>query len=386
MRLFLTLFMLSFWEKESFLYYDYIITGSGIVGLSTALSIRDVKPEASILVLERGILPTGASTKNAGFACIGSLTEILDDLSIMTEEEVLKLVELRLNGLQLLRKRIGDKNLQYRERGSYELITTDEVHALDQMDAVNKLLKPVLKTPAFSQADDLISSFGFNTSIVSHLVQNMLEGELHTGSMMRALLGICAEQGIEIRTGCNVTAIEENPNSVSVSVAHPYLQQHVSFKAQKLIVCTNAFTANLFQDEDVKPGRGQVIITDVIENLPFQGIFHFAKGFYYFRELEGRILFGGGRNLDFEGETSTAFEYNPRILADLEDKLRTVILPHHTFRIADAWTGIMAFGASKFPIIKQKSDRVILGVRMGGMGVAIGSKAGEMLAKLATEV
>ncbi len=375
--------MLSFWEKESFLNYDFIVIGSGIVGLSAALSIRDRQPEASILILERGILPTGASTKNAGFACIGSLTEILDDLSVMQGDEVLKLVELRFQGLQLLRKRVGDMQLQYKERGSFELISKDESDALDKIDAVNKFLAPVLKIPAYSLADDRLDSFGFSRSVVSHMVKNNLEGELHTGSMMRALLRLCSASDIEVRTGCNVSEIEEDEKSVTVAVNHLQLNETVFFKARKVIVCTNAFTSHLYKDEDVKPGRGQVIITDVVDKLPFQGIFHFLKGYYYFREINGRVLFGGGRNLDFEGETSTQFEHNQKVLDDLEVKLRTIILPNQSFRVADSWTGIMAFGESKFPIIKKKGNHVFLGVRMGGMGVAIGSKAGELLADLA---
>ena len=39
------------------------------------------------------MLPQGASTKNAGFACFGSLSEILDDLQSHSKEEVLQLVK-----------------------------------------------------------------------------------------------------------------------------------------------------------------------------------------------------------------------------------------------------------------------------------------------------
>jgi glycine/D-amino acid oxidase-like deaminating enzyme len=63
--------MLSLWEKQSFLEYDVIVVGAGITGLSTAVSIKEKNPKISVLVVERGILPTGASTKNAGFACFG---------------------------------------------------------------------------------------------------------------------------------------------------------------------------------------------------------------------------------------------------------------------------------------------------------------------------
>jgi len=39
------------------------------------------------------MLPQGASTKNAGFACFGSLSEIIDDLKSHSEEEVIELVQ-----------------------------------------------------------------------------------------------------------------------------------------------------------------------------------------------------------------------------------------------------------------------------------------------------
>lgn len=60
--------MISFWEKRSLVDYNYLVIGGGIVGLSTAISIKEKVPKSSVLVVERGILPSGASTKNAGFA------------------------------------------------------------------------------------------------------------------------------------------------------------------------------------------------------------------------------------------------------------------------------------------------------------------------------
>ena len=72
---------LSYWEQKEWLQnIDFTIVGSGIVGLSTAVFLKKRFPKSKILVLEKGILPQGASTKNAGFACFGSLSEILEDL------------------------------------------------------------------------------------------------------------------------------------------------------------------------------------------------------------------------------------------------------------------------------------------------------------------
>ena len=84
-------------------------------------NLREKFPKAKILVLEKGILPQGASTKNAGFACFGSISEIIDDLKTHSEEEVIQLVQKRVQGLQLLRNRLGDEVIDFKPYGGYEL-------------------------------------------------------------------------------------------------------------------------------------------------------------------------------------------------------------------------------------------------------------------------
>lgn len=372
--------MLSFWEKQSLLQYDHIVLGSGIVGLSTAISLKELQPAARVLVLERDILPTGASTRNAGFACIGSLTEILSDLKGLPPEDVAALVLRRRQGLQLLRQRIGDTHMDYREQGSYELISKGEMPALDRLEAVNDLLQPVLNGKAFTLVNEKIAPFGFNREYAQALVQNNYEGELHTGKMMRRLIDLAIGKGVEIKTGCPVTQFEDEQAGVQVTVNAAGTA--VVFQCRKLALCTNAFTKALLPELDLQPGRGQVLITDPVPGLPFKGIFHLDEGYYYFRELQGRVLFGGGRNLDFEGEATTEFDLNDRIQAKLEERLRTIILPGRPFRVADRWTGIMAFGPNKQPLLQPYTKNIYLGVRMGGMGIAIGSAVGQQLAEL----
>ena len=99
---------LSYWERDTWLgKVDYCIVGSGITGLTCALELRERHPGARIRVLEKGVFPQGASTKNAGFACFGSLTEILSDLQTHTGEEVVQLVADRWSGIRRLRTRLA---------------------------------------------------------------------------------------------------------------------------------------------------------------------------------------------------------------------------------------------------------------------------------------
>ena len=58
-------------------------------------------------------------------------------------------------------------------------------------------------------------------------------------------------------------------------------------------------------------------------------------------------------------------------------------MPGKEFQIARRWSGIMGVGPQRKPVIKQLADQVYCGVRMGGMGIAIGSIVGKELAEIA---
>lgn len=375
--------MLSIWERNSFIHHQYIIIGGGIVGLCTAYFLKQKYSKASVLVLERGLLPSGASTKNAGFACMGSFTELLDDLQKMPEEEVLSLFLLRKKGLERLQQILGKEKIGYRNNGSYELITSAELPALDKMDYWNGLLSEGLGgATAFRICNEKIADFGFDADRVKVMIENTCEGEIDTGLMMKNLVSLVLSAGIEIRTGCKVNSFEDRGHKVEVVCHDPVQKEEIVFSATKLFICNNAFAAELLPGVDVTPGRGQVLITHPVPGLKFKGIFHFDRGYYYLREYKGCVLFGGGRHKHVEEETTTELVLNETIQAELTEILSTLILPGQDFTIDMRWSGIMAFGQNRKPVIQHYSDNVIAGVRMGGMGIALGAEVGWRLSQM----
>ncbi len=367
---------LSYWETKTwFSNIDFCIVGSGITGLNCALNLRERFPKSKILVLERGVLPNGASTKNAGFACFGSVSEILDDLNSHSEAEVSQLIQKRLEGLNLLRNHLGDENIGYEEYGGYELFTREDDALFEECKSaipkLNKMLKPIFGDSVFSTQKD---SFGFK-NIQQGLIFNQFEGQLNTGQMMEALLHKVQKSGIKILNNISVEEFIENKNSVKIKT------DKLEFSANKLLIATNGFSEKLGIPE-VKPARAQILITKPIKDLEIKGTFHLDKGYYYFRNIDNRILFGGGRNLDSKTEETTKIAQTELIQQKLEELLGTTILPETSFEIDQRWSGIMGVGKQKTPIVKQISENVYCGVRLGGMGVAIGSLVGKDLAKL----
>ena len=367
----------SYWElKEWFSNIDFTIVGSGIVGLNCALELKKKYPEAKIVILEKGMLPQGASTKNAGFACFGSLSELIDDLSSHTEQEVYNLVENRWKGLQLLRSNLGDKNIDFQQNKGFELCDSETFfeECISKKEDINKLLKPIFNKDVFSVSDN---TFNFK-KVHNRYIVNNFEGQIDTGKMAYELLHKVQELGVKILNNIAVESFTEDNTDIEITT------DKIIFKTNKLFIATNGF-ANKLLEEKVQPARAQVLITKPIKNLQIKGTFHLDKGYYYFRNIDNRILFGGGRNLDFKTEETFEFGQTAIIQNELENILKTIILPNTSFEIEHRWSGIMGVGDQKKAIVKQLSNHVFCGVRLGGMGVAIGSLVGKELAALINE-
>jgi gamma-glutamylputrescine oxidase len=375
---------LSYWEQERFFNeIDVLIVGSGIVGLSAALELRKASPKLKITIVERGSLPSGASTKNAGFGCFGSVSELLDDLESHKEEEVLELVEKRWKGLARLRQRLGDDQIDYKPWGGFEVFGAKDEALYENCQAaipkLNELLKDIIgDKEVFKNADSHIQEKGLKG--FEHMIENSFEGQLDTGKMMWGLTKLAQEQDIRILNGISIQRFEEKAKEVVVHSDKGWM-----FRAQQVLICTNGFSPQLFPSIELQPARNQVLITAPIPQLQLKGSFHFDKGYVYFRNVGNRILLGGGRNLFPRIETTDQFGLTEEIQHYLEDFLKTHLSPTGTIVIEQRWSGILGVGSQKKPIIQQYSDRISMAVRLGGMGVAIGSLVGEEGAKLVLE-
>jgi glycine/D-amino acid oxidase-like deaminating enzyme len=149
-----------------------------------------------------------------------------------------------------------------------------------------------------------------------------------------------------------------------------------------VILATNAFASQLYPELDVVPGRGQVLVTKPIPRLKLKGTYHFDDGYYYFRNIDDRVLFGGGRNINFEKERTWDFGHTEEVKSQLIKYLDEMILPGQPYEIDYWWSGIMGFGEDIMPIVKEVRPNVFCAVRCNGMGVAMGSLVGEEVAEL----
>ncbi len=377
---------ISVWEQSTyFAPKDMVIVGCGFVGLWTAYEAIHQNPKSNITILERGTIPSGASTRNAGFSCFGSVSELISDIQLMGEAAMLETVKMRYDGLQRIQEVFKAKEIDYNQWGGYELFqgkkikgSSAELYDISKLESdiayLNKILAPALKTPKkngkylpiYTNASKDIQKLGFQG--IEALAFNQLEGQLNSAKLVLALQKAVQAKGVQILFGTEVKKFKSHSKGVTITT-----NLEAPLETKQFLVCTNGFAKQLMPSIDVVPARGQVFVTEPINNLKFKGCFHFDEGYYYFRNLGNRLLLGGARNADFKNEKTYSLETSATIQKVLEDFMMQRILPKGSKKpkIELRWSGTMGMGSIKKPIIEQVQPNVYCAVRMSGMGVAI---------------
>lgn len=359
---------ISFWEQEFFsLPYDLIVVGAGIVGLSSALFYRSRRPDARILVVERGALPEGASTRNAGFACMGSITEHVADMEKETEENIRKRLQRRYRGLNQLRETLGEEAIGYQNCGGYELFTS----AQSFEETAGHL-------PLFNSWMEELTGYEnvYEPQLLNgyKVIYNRLEGALHPGRMMRALVEKAASNGIRIRWNSRVESVDSE-GCVNV-------EGGLTLQAGQVLVAGNGFSRRLIEDLPVEPARGVVMVSEPWPDIPWRGTFSHDRGYVYFRNVDGRLLLGGGRNIAVEEEKRDEFGINGAIRHYLHTFARqTLHMPKH-IEVECEWSGIMGFTPTKTPVLERLDSHRVVAAGLSGMGIAIGMEIGREAAYL----
>lgn len=353
----------SFWESTTFLRpVDVIVVGAGLTGLQTALNLKRDQPDHDVLVIERAPIPQGASTRNAGFACFGGPTELLADLHAYGEAALLQTVRARYEGIKALEADFSGRGIDWHAHGGYEIIDDGETEELvrTQLPRLNALLAEVtgLKE-TWSVASRLNGLF---------TLSNPLEAQLHPGKLVELLLADCHRAGVRFLFG---TAVE------SVEAGGVRLPVYGHIPAGKVVVTVNAFARELLPEEfedEIRPVRNQVLLSREIPGLKLRGCYHYHEGYVYFRNVgSDRILIGGARHLAGTLSETDAFGANAELAAQLVAYLQSW-LPDLNLGMEDfsmAWSGIIAQGTGKTPILRTTKSGVLVAGRLAGMGVAL---------------
>jgi gamma-glutamylputrescine oxidase len=373
---------ISYWEKDAiFGKADFLIVGGGITGLNAAIWIKSHEPSARVVVLEKGLRGDGASYRNAGFACLGSPTELLADIQTHGADTIADLVKMRWEGLALLAQRVGDQRMDLAWCGGEEIFAESDLltyeAVLDGTSFLNTFFKEITGIPEqFSVQNKVDNSF---VQVAGCIAINK-EGRLHPGRMMSALDQIARDLGVHIFNGVEVRSIDESPTYITLTT-----DKDIAFQSHRVGIATNGFTQKLFPHLAVFPARNQVYLTEPVNGLVWDKCLHYHQGYVYARRINDRLLIGGARHLHLERESTSAEGQTADIERFLHDFVHKHFKLEKSLRFEDAWSGTLGIGAQKRPIIEQTSNNIFAAVRLGGMGIAIGTLVGDALGKLMTQ-
>ena len=362
----------SYWERTSLnAPTDFLIVGSGFVGLCAALETRKTFPRASILVVDRAPVGFGASTRNAGFGCFGSPSELLDDAKRVPLSTVIDRVERRYRGLQQWLSWFSPDAFDWFPGGGQEVFSADKYSLFKECEAF------------LPELNRQVGSFMNHSSVYSknetkhrspslpYALSIAIEGHLHPGKLMELLRKKAQTEHIVLRGG---VTIEPFSHWTRTEKGWEIPSQEGILVSERVLVATNAFTQHLFPELEVEPARGQVLLTAPLpQGNPWIGSFHADEGYLYFRNVGQGLLLGGGRNRFREQEKNDSGCTSEEVMNYLESFLREHLLPHQPVEITDRWAGTMGFGPKneKEPLVLQKAPGVVVACRMGGMGVAL---------------
>lgn len=371
----------SFWEKQWLSKADIVVIGTGIVGLQCAQRLKEAYPHRQVWAIDRAPLSLGASMRNAGFACFGSMGEILDDIERTSEAEAIGLYEKRFRGISLLKEEYGETAMGYEKTGGYEIFEAGSENELEKirenLNRINTLLMPVTGETSFIEKNT--EKLGMR--VLAKGIYTPHEGALQTHLLYKQIYQKTIAAGVIIHTGLTVKNLQEKPaGKWEINTEEGY-----DIACNQIVLCTNGFTKNLWPEAEVEPARGQVLVTTHIPGLQWRGLMHADKGYIYFRSLGTRILIGGARNMDFDGENTSEIGSNEPLRQRLLQFLQEIVIPGESFEVTHSWSGIMGMHQNRNPIVKMMKPNLFACVRMGGMGVALSALVSRQLLQTVQE-
>ncbi|TVQ29097.1 MAG: FAD-binding oxidoreductase [Geminicoccaceae bacterium] len=365
---------------------DVAIIGGGVVGLNAALRLVE-SAGVDVVLLEAGEIGWGASGRNGGF-CSDGATKLAPramrrrfgaveaqrffDLQLGAIDHVAHLLE-RLGIDAGPKKGEGEMLLAHRP-----LAHTDLASECQAIEAAYGRKVTLFDT-------DGLSGFGMAGPQFHSGVLIPIGFALDPGRYVRALARAVLSQGARLCARSRVVAIDQ------AGAGFRLRTKGGEVTAKRLIVATNAYT-----DEALVPAlRGRLLpaFSNVLVTRPLtdaeladQGwtsscmAFDSRELLHYFRLLpDRRFLFGGRGGVD--GGPGGQAQAQARLRRDFH-----VLFPAwREVEVRHLWSGLVCLTRDLLPFVGQLDAPKGAWTALGwhGNGVAMGSKAGELVADLA---
>lgn len=377
----------SYWQdtyKGSARYQtDVLIIGAGLAGFSTAYWLKKEDPKLHVSIVDKGLIGSGASGRNAGFITCGSTEHFSRMTSAYGEDKATEIWKFTEYNHKLIYDEFGYKTLRrcdYVNQGSWTLAAT-EYEAQVIQETVKKLKEKGVMVGWYNNyyIQEMFRPHDAYPALVEGFyggAHYFEDAEIHPLKYLKLLQALSQ---VPVYENTEVFHIDTKSDKIEVYT------NRKRFLTESVILCTNAWSKQLFPwfENKVTPARGQILVTE--PTVQFLQPCYCSFVLDYFRQLaDGRVLIGGFRNADVEKEVGFSDEVNPLVQTKLEEFLKDHFPSLRYKKIEYRWSGVMGFSADGYPIVGSLDEdpRIFYNVGFTAHGLGFTFATGKLTADL----
>uniref|UniRef100_A0A832I134 FAD-binding oxidoreductase n=1 Tax=Eiseniibacteriota bacterium TaxID=2212470 RepID=A0A832I134_UNCEI len=344
---------------------DLAIVGGGITGVTLAWTL--VEEGASVVLLEAGEVAGGASGRNAGFLLAAPAEPYVEQVDFWGREGARAMLETGRRNHRRIKALVEQLGLdcEYRRSGSVRLTRTAE-EAEEHRGSI-----PLMKADGFPMVEDDPARFVPASAAGAFTAAFVMpeDGEIHPVRFIHGVARAACARGARLHEGSRVVSGQWADGAWTVRTASGEV------RARTLVVATNAWGPELLPGLAplVVSRRGQMLATAPLPRRVTDLPTYAHYGYHYWRQLpDGRLVIGGWRDLDPDGEVGFGLETTGPIQRAIEGGLAQLV-PEGA-PIERRWSGTMGFARDGRPLVgwldPQHHLAVCLGFTGHGMGMA----------------
>lgn len=354
---------------------DVVVVGGGITGLTLALTLAE--RGASVALFEGGEVAAAASGRNAGFLLAAPAEPYQEIVTFWGRAGARAMLETGRRNHQRVRQLVESLGIEcdYHAGGSLRLTTTAEE------SEEHRASMPLLQADGFPMHEVAVSDAmsgpaagGFDAGFVMPE-----DGELHPVRFLHGVARGALARGARLYAHTPVTAARWEAGLWKVRAGLGLA------RARTLVLATNAYAPRLCPKLQpiIVPRRGQMLATAPLDREVASLPTYAHYGYRYWRQTpDRRLVIGGWRDLDPDGETGYGLETTPRIQDAIEAALETLV-PEGA-AIEHRWSGTMGFARDGRPLVGwlDAEHHIAIAAGFTGHGMGMAAACSQDLASL----
>ena len=368
---------------------DVAIIGGGLVGLWTALRIKERDPACDVVVLEQDICGGGASGRNGGFV-MSWWPKLASLIRLCGRDDALALARVSEAVIGELGSYLEEHAIDAAYHRVGWLWTATSQAQMGAWEPVMRLCDELGVQPFVPLEGDEVAT---RTGSPRHLA-GVLEPAVATvqpAALVRGLRRVASEEGVRIFERTHVRRLARRRPTLLVTHGG-------RIRADKVVIATNAWAANLPELHlALVVISSDIVLTEPIperlREIGWSGGEAITDSQimvdYYRTTRDGRIAFGkGGWGIALAGRVPASFDRHLGRARMVAGDLRRYYPALSAVRIVHDWGGPIDRTPDSLPLIGHLGGRehLVYGVGWSGNGVGPSLLAGKVLAALALDV